>query len=96
MCVEDLRNGSHLTASRSPNGDTDWQVDLHLALLAEPRSVVRTGGVRTVVFPCGVIYDADIDRIRLYDGAADTCTAVATCSLSDFLQWLKAPEAQSV
>lgn len=52
----------------------------------------RVGDVPNVVFPCGAIYDEDIDRIRLYYGAADTYVGVATCSLSDLLLWLKEHE----
>lgn len=65
-------------------------------LLSPSAPYERAGDVPNVVFPCGVIYDADLDRLRLYYGAADTCVAVATCSLSDLLQWLKDHEAQSV
>lgn len=45
------------------------------------------GDVDKVVFPCGWIADGDI--IRLYYGAADTCIALATASLSELLAWLK-------
>jgi len=45
------------------------------------------GDVGQVVFPCG--WAADGDRIRLYYGAADTCIALATASLSELLAWLE-------
>jgi len=45
------------------------------------------GDVGQVVFPCGWV--ADGDRIRLYYGAADTCIALATASLSELLAWLE-------
>jgi predicted GH43/DUF377 family glycosyl hydrolase len=62
-------------------------------LLSPTALYEREGDVPNVVFPCGVIYDAESDRLRLYYGAADTCVALATCSLSDLLLWLKEHEA---
>ncbi len=46
----------------------------------------RAGDVGNVVFPCG--YTLDGDAIHLYYGAADTCVALATGSISDILAWL--------
>lgn len=61
-------------------------------IMGPSASYEREGDVPNVVFPCGVIYDADTDRLRLYYGAADTCVALATCQLSELLLWLKEHE----
>jgi predicted GH43/DUF377 family glycosyl hydrolase len=50
----------------------------------------RRGDVDNVVFPCGYTIAPDGDTIRLYYGAADTCIAMATGSLSAILAWLDA------
>ena len=46
----------------------------------------RQGDVDEVVFPCGWLLDGD--EVRIYYGAADTCLAVATATVSDLLTWL--------
>ena len=48
----------------------------------------RNGDVHDVVFPCGQVIDADGDTIRLYYGAADSCMAMATGSITALLAWL--------
>jgi predicted GH43/DUF377 family glycosyl hydrolase len=48
----------------------------------------RKGDVENVVFPCGVTVADDEDTVHIYYGAADTCVAVATASLSELLSWL--------
>ena len=50
----------------------------------------RCGDVSDVVFPCGQTIAADGDTIRLYYGAADSCMAMATGSISACLSWLDA------
>jgi predicted GH43/DUF377 family glycosyl hydrolase len=45
------------------------------------------GDVNKVVFPCGWVADGDI--VRLYYGAADSCIAMATASISELLDWLE-------
>ena len=50
----------------------------------------RTGDVNDVVFPCGQTIDADGDGLNLYYGAADSCIALATGSISALLTWLEA------
>jgi predicted GH43/DUF377 family glycosyl hydrolase len=50
----------------------------------------RFGDVNNVVFPCGCVLDPDRDTLRMYYGAADTCIGLATASLSNLLEWLKA------
>jgi predicted GH43/DUF377 family glycosyl hydrolase len=47
-----------------------------------------TGDVPGVVFPCGMIYRPDSDELRLYYGAADSCVALATASLSEVLAFV--------
>ena len=54
---------------------------------AEPYEL--TGDVPNVVFPCGLVHEAGTDRLRLYYGAADTCVALATASLSAVLDHLR-------
>jgi predicted GH43/DUF377 family glycosyl hydrolase len=46
------------------------------------------GDVDKVVFPCG--WTLDGDQLRLYYGGADTCIALATASIRELLEWLKA------
>jgi predicted GH43/DUF377 family glycosyl hydrolase len=46
------------------------------------------GDVPGVVFPCGLVHDADTDELRLYYGAADTCIAMATSTLTDVLEFM--------
>jgi predicted GH43/DUF377 family glycosyl hydrolase len=43
------------------------------------------GDVPGVVFPCGMIHRPESDELRLYYGAADSCVALATASLSEVL-----------
>ncbi len=50
----------------------------------------RNGDVKDVVFPCGQTIGADGDTIHLYYGAADSCVAMATGSVSTLLAWLDA------
>jgi len=49
----------------------------------------RSGDVSDVVFPCGQTIGADADTIHLYYGAADSCMALATGSISSCLAWLE-------
>ncbi|MBK7395502.1 MAG: glycosidase [Myxococcales bacterium] len=46
------------------------------------------GDVGHVVFPCGYTIEPDGDTLNLYYGAADTCMALATCSINRLLGWL--------
>jgi predicted GH43/DUF377 family glycosyl hydrolase len=45
----------------------------------------RTGDVPNVVFPCGLLHDAETGEVRLYYGAADSFICVATAQLDDLL-----------
>ena len=80
-----------------------YRAGLALLDLAEPTRVLRrssewvlgpsehyelTGDVPGVVFPCGLVHDPVTDELRLYYGAADTCLAVATSTLSAVLAYL--------
>lgn len=47
----------------------------------------KKGAVNDVVFPTGAIVSGD--RLTIFYGAADTCIAAKSCSLSDLLQALK-------
>lgn len=47
------------------------------------------GDVPGVVFPCGMIHDAETDALRVYYGAADTCIGMATGSLTEVLDYLR-------
>jgi len=79
-----------------------YRLGLALLDLEDPRRVIargdewifgpdepyeRLGDVSDVVFPCGVVCNAD--EILLYYGAADTSIALAKGSLKELLQWLK-------
>jgi predicted GH43/DUF377 family glycosyl hydrolase len=46
------------------------------------------GDVGNVVFPCGYTIAPDDDSVNVYYGAADTCIALATCSIKEMLKWL--------
>jgi predicted GH43/DUF377 family glycosyl hydrolase len=48
----------------------------------------RIGDVSNVVFSCGAVVDEAADTIDLYYGAADTCMALATASLSEVRGYL--------
>ncbi len=49
----------------------------------------RVGDIGDVVFPCGVTHNPESGEIRMYDGAAATCLALATGNVNDLLDWLK-------
>jgi len=81
-----------------------YRVGLVLLDLEQPNRVVRrssewvmspsesyelSGDVPGVVFPCGIVHDADSDELRVYYGAADTCVGLVTASLSDVLTYLR-------
>lgn len=46
----------------------------------------RTGDVPNVVFPCGLVHDAESGQVRLYYGAADSSICLATAQLDDLLE----------
>jgi predicted GH43/DUF377 family glycosyl hydrolase len=58
-------------------------------------SYERNGDVSDVVFPCGQTIGADGDTINLYYGAADSCIALATGSISHLLSWLESNGSQT-
>jgi len=58
-------------------------------VLGPAESYELMGDVPGVVFPCGLVHDPGTDQLRLYYGAADTCVAVATSTLSDVLQYVR-------
>jgi beta-1,4-mannooligosaccharide/beta-1,4-mannosyl-N-acetylglucosamine phosphorylase len=68
-----------------------WRV-LHRSaehILTPEMSYETTGTVPNVVFPTGVLCDADSGRIALYCGAADTVTTLAFCNGFELIDWLK-------
>lgn len=59
----------------------------HEWLLGPAEPYERIGDAPNVVFPTGLIHDAERDQLRLYYGAADTYVAMATASLSQLLAY---------
>jgi predicted GH43/DUF377 family glycosyl hydrolase len=57
-------------------------------VLGPSESYELVGDVPGVVFPCGMIHDPRTDELRLYYGAADTCIALATSTLSAVLTFI--------
>jgi predicted GH43/DUF377 family glycosyl hydrolase len=57
---------------------SDW-------VLAPLAPYERTGDVPNVVFPCGLLHDAESGEVRLYYGAADSSICLATAQLDDLL-----------
>lgn len=53
----------------------------------------REGDVDDVVFPSGWVLDEKTGLLKMYYGAADSCIAMATASVSDLLEYIrKCPE----
>lgn len=63
-------------------------------VLAPHAAYERTGDVPNVVFPCGLLHDPASDEVRLYYGAADSSTCLATARLEDLLDALLAAPAE--
>ena len=57
-------------------------------VLGPSESYELVGDVPGVVFPCGLVHVPETDELRLYYGAADTCIAMATASLSEVLDFV--------
>jgi predicted GH43/DUF377 family glycosyl hydrolase len=55
-------------------------------ILAPLAPYERTGDVPNVVFPCGLLHDAETDQVRLYYGAADSSICLATARLADLVE----------
>lgn len=47
------------------------------------------GSVDNVVFACGAVVEEEKDEIRVYYGAADTCTCLAIGSFHELMEALK-------
>src|SRR5581483_8607575 len=58
-------------------------------VLAPAAPYERVGDVPNTIFPTGLVYDAHLDRLRLYYGAADTVVCLATASLHQVLRYLQ-------
>jgi len=52
-------------------------------------SYEKQGDIPDVVFPCGWVVDQDNGKIKMYYGAADTCSGLATATLSDLLSYIR-------
>jgi predicted GH43/DUF377 family glycosyl hydrolase len=59
-------------------------------VLGPEESYELMGDVPGVIFPCGLVHDAETDDLRLYYGAADTCVGLAIGRLSRVLEFLRA------
>jgi predicted GH43/DUF377 family glycosyl hydrolase len=55
-----------------------------------------TGDVGRVVFPCGWVHDPVTDRLSMFYGGADTVIGLATASLRDVLDCVKAAPSHAV
>jgi predicted GH43/DUF377 family glycosyl hydrolase len=73
LALIDLDEPTHVLRRLS-----DW-------VLAPLAPYERTGDVPNVVFPCGLLHDAESGEVRLYYGAADSSICVATARLDDLL-----------
>ena len=69
------------TASQCLRRGSSW-------IFGPETSYEREGDVGYVTFPCGATVGDDGDTIHLYYGAADTCVALATGSITELLEWL--------
>ncbi len=94
-----LYHGAHLTAA-----GPIYRVGLALLDLDDPSVVLRrsdewvfgpqapyerSGDVPQVVFPCGAIVDAAVDRLDMYYGAADSVVGLASATFSDVLDYVR-------
>jgi predicted GH43/DUF377 family glycosyl hydrolase len=76
LALLDLEHPEHCLA----RGDS-W-------IFGPEESYERNGDVGNVTFPCGYTIGSDGDSLRIYYGAADTCIALATASITELLSWL--------
>jgi beta-1,4-mannooligosaccharide/beta-1,4-mannosyl-N-acetylglucosamine phosphorylase len=60
-----------------------------LPLLMPETPYEMMGMVQNVVFPCGVLTDAETGRIALYYGAADTETGLAFTTVDIVVDFIK-------
>ena len=71
--------------------DEPWKV-LHRTrryILAPTELYECVGDTPNVCFPVAAVHYADTDELRVYYGAADTCVAMATTTLSELIQFTK-------
>jgi len=71
--------------------DQPWKV-IHRTrryILAPTEIYESCGDTPNVVFPCATIHDKATDELRVYYGAADTHTCLATCKLADLIEFIK-------
>jgi predicted GH43/DUF377 family glycosyl hydrolase len=76
LVLLDLDNPTHVLR-RTPS----W-------LLGPDTVYERVGDVPNVVFPTGLVHDPTTDELRLYYGAADSCIAMASGTLSNILDYM--------
>lgn len=72
--------------------DQPWRVRYRTnqAILMPEAPYEVSGYVPNVVFPVSALADGATGRIALYCGAADTCTALAFCTVEELIPFLKA------
>lgn len=58
-------------------------------MLTPEKPYETSGFVPNVVFPCQNIYCAEMGRIAIYYGAADTYTALAFCQVDEVIEYIK-------
>ncbi|TWT35941.1 Beta-1,4-mannooligosaccharide phosphorylase [Posidoniimonas corsicana] len=59
-------------------------------LLTPEAPYETTGHVPNVVFPCAALHEPTSGKLAVYYGAADTCTCVAYCNVSELVEFTKA------
>lgn len=72
--------------------DEPWRVlyRTNQHVLTPEADYETTGHVPNVVFPCAALYDQPTDRLAVYYGAADSCTALAYARMSELVEFTKA------
>lgn len=71
--------------------DKPWKVKYRCKnYILSPQAEYETvGDVPNVVFPCGVLTNAEAGRLAIYYGAADTVVALAFARIDELLQYIK-------
>jgi len=58
-------------------------------LLGPRETYELTGDVPNVIFPCGLLADAETGRLAIYYGAADTCIGLAFAEIDELVNFIK-------
>ena len=71
--------------------DKPWKVKYRCKnyLLSPQANYETVGDVPNVVFPCGILSDAETGRLAIYYGAADTVVALAFAQIDKLLEYIK-------